>query len=585
MKTKLKQNSGFAIVSVVFLLFVLSLMGTAMYVYSVTSLRSVRFLSDRKKAEYLAQSGVEAASYAYQLAVSASGSNDGAKNLVSTRDASGNFLPIDSNTVYLIYDRSVTDNNHYKYVDATTAAGKTDDQIIGHYTVTITATTEKSVANILQEDSTSASGLTSYPVEITESQRTIEAVGKVGRAGGGGISAKKKAVLSEPVQALGKYYNDDGVVDGGITNQTKTITYTDESGTEKTKQVPIAKTSAFEVLGKYTTGSTLQIKISLFNNIPFIGRYIGIENSYPITLSSSTVPILMAYTTGNMLMGEPTAGQISFKQGQSNMVSFIGKKNLFVDTGIDVTPTKTNFNIMFLRGDTIVLNGDVEIYVYGFTRSSSSLLGRLFGQNLTNMYNAIAGNYCWSTVVIGTPNIETATEIDPVHSSPYYLAPTYTDATSGITLPSDAGYGKCGKIFFGGNVFINLQIPNVGTYRYKAFDAGDVYYYDDNLPQYVGGKEGYGIDLFKYFIDYSIATKRYSDNVLSRFAEVMGMYYSTTDKTPTTYVFGNDGTVLYSAMRKIERTATDGFTYPQDTYKSLVPPDPTDGSSLTWILG
>ena len=54
MKTKLKQNGGFAIVSVVFLLFVLSLMGTAMYMYSVTSLRSVRFLSDRKKAEYLA---------------------------------------------------------------------------------------------------------------------------------------------------------------------------------------------------------------------------------------------------------------------------------------------------------------------------------------------------------------------------------------------------------------------------------------------------------------------------------------------------------------------------------------------------
>lgn len=584
MKTKLRQNSGFAIISVVFLLLVLSLMGTAMYMYSVTSLRSVRFLSDRKKAEYLAQSGVEAASYAYQLAVSGGARNATASALVNTRDANGKPLDISSNVVYLVYDRSATENNHYKYVKSDAINSYSDDQIIGHYTVTITASTEKSVANILQEDSSSLSGVTAYPVEINESIREIEAVGKVGKEGQNGVSARKKAYLAEPVQALGTYYGDDGIIDGGITNKKKTINYTDESGTEKTKDVPIAKTAAFEVLGQYSTGSTLQIKISLFNNIPFIGKYIGIENSYPINLSSSTVPILMAYTTGNMIMGEPSAGTISFKKNQSNMVSFIGKKNLFVNTGIDVTPTKTNFNVMYLRGDTIVINGDIEIYVYGYMRSSSSLLSRLFGQGLTNMYNALAGNYCWSTVVIGTSNIETASEVDPVHTSVYTLAPTIE--STGVTYPTTGGYGRCGKVFFGGNVFVNLQIPNVGTYRYKVFDAGDVYYYDDNLAQYQGGKEGYGIDLFKYFVDYSIATKRYSDNVLSRFAEVMGMYYSTTDQTPTTYAIGDDGgNLTYCAMRKIERNASGSFIFPQDTYKSLVPPDPTDGTALTWVLG
>lgn len=582
MKTKLKQNGGFAIVSVVFLLFVLSLMGTAMYMYSVTSLRSVRFLSDRKKAEYLAQAGVESASYAYQLAVSASGSNAAANTLISSTNSEG--ASMQSNQVYLVFDRSEPDNNHYKYVKGSSIGSYTDDQIIGYYDVTVTSAVDISVANLLEEDTTSASGVTSYPVEIKESQRIIEAHGHVGRAGAGGVGATKKAYLSEPVQALGKFYNDDGIIDGGVTNQKKTIKY-DDNGTEKSVQVPIAKNDNFNVLGTYSTGTTLMIKISLFNNIPFIGKYIGIENSYPITLNQQTVPILMAYTTGNMIMNQPTAGTITFKPNQSNMVSFIGKQNIFINTNIDVTPSKTCFNVMYLRGDTIVLNGDVEIYVYGFTRSSSSLLGRLFGQNMTSMYQAIAGNYCWSTVVIGTPNPETSTVSDPVHQAIYTLAPTIS--SSGVTMPSQGGYGKCGKIFFGGNVFVNIQIPNVGNYRYKAFNAGDTYYFDDNLPQSVGTKEGYGIDLFKYFIDYSIATKRYSDNVLSRFTEVMAMYYSTTDKTPTTYVIGtDDGVITYNAMRKIERDPYSGaFTYSADTFKSLVPPDPTDGSSLTWVLG
>lgn len=572
MKNKLKQNGGFAIIYVIFFLFVLSLMGTAMYLYSVTSLRSVRFLSDRKKAEYLAQAGVESAAYAYQMAVSASGKDASANTLISVSQTEGST--IQSNVVYLIY------RNGYKYVKASEIGGYNDNEIIGYYTVTITSAVDLSVANLLEEDASAPSGLTSYPVEIKESQRVIEATGHVGKQGApGGVGATKKAYLSEPVQAFGKYYMDDGIIDGSVTTRKKTLTYADENGNEQTKQVPIATNSEFNVLGEYKTGSSLYIRISLFNNIPFIGKYIGIDNTYPINMRQQTIPILMAYTTGNMLMNEPQAGKVTFKQNQSNMVSFIGKKNLFVNTEIDVTPSKTCFNIMYLRGDNIVLNGDVEIYVYGYTRSTSSLLGRLFGQGMTDLYNGIAGNYCWSTVVIGTPNMATASEADPVTDAVYSLAPTIT--AEGVTYQSKGGYGRCGKIFFGGNVFVNIQIPNVGIYRYKAFNAGDTYFYDDNLPQYVGGKEGYGIDLFKYFVDYSIATKRYSDNVLSRFTEVMAMYYSSTNKTPTSYVIGNgDGAITYDAMRKIDRSK-----YSADTFASLVPPDPTDGSSLTWVLG
>ena len=74
----------------------------------------------------------------------------------------------------------------------------------------------------------------------------------------------------------------------------------------------------------------------------------------------------------------------------------------------------------------------------------------------------------------------------------------------------------------------------------------------------------------------------YSKNVLSRFAEIMGMYYSSNDdNVPMTYVIGNDaGVIQYNAMRKIDKSICN-----KDTYASLVPPNASDATSLTWVLG
>ena len=576
MKTKLKQNGGFAIVYVIFFLMVLSLMGTAMYLYSVTSMRSVRYLSDRKKAEYLAQAGVESAAYAYQLAVSSSGSDTVANQvaLVTSSDT------INSNTVYMVYDRTASANNHYKFVTNVSAYDARD--VIGYYTVKITNTESTSTLNKNFADNGG------YPVTVRESMKRIEATGYAYGNGtaAGKVSAKKAAELSEPVQALGRFYGNDGIIDGS-TNGTKNVTYVDADGnTQTVANVPKATNENFETMGSYSTGTKLKVNYSLFTHIPFIGRFIGISSSFeiPIAGTSQNASILLAYTTGNMIMNEPTIGEIKFKPNQNNFVSFVGKNNLFVNTSIDVTPSKTHFNVMYLRGNTIALNGDVDIYVYGYQRSSANLLTRLVGQNNLNMYNAIAGNYCMSTVVIGTSNLATASAVDNFGGvySPHYTSVT-TDTNGNVTNVArpNSGYGTCGKIFFGGNVFVNVDIPNVGVYRYKAFNAGDAYYYDDDLPQASEGEEGYGIDLFKYFVDNAIATKRYSDNVLSRLAEVMAMYYSTAQTSePTTYVIGDaNGQILYNAMRRISK---EDFN---DRYVALIPPDPTDSSSMTWVLG
>lgn len=612
MKTKLKQNSGFAIVYVIFFLFVLSLMGTAMYLYSVTSLRSVRFLSDRKKAEYLAQAGVESAAYAYQLAagsdnsdISALASSSGYKE-----DENGNKTSpdISSNTVYMIYVPSAAKDEHYKYVSEDNLPDDSKN-IIGYYTVTVTSSVTPSVLNKNYEEKEN-----SYPVEIKESRRTIEATGYVynSNTNGGKVSAKKKAFLDEPTQALNTYYDDSGIIDGSAKGNT-TVKWTDDSGNEKSETVPksAAKVTVdnktydapFVAMGTYEVGSTLTIKYSMFKNIPLIGKYIGFDREYSFDLTTNNgrpngeITMFMAYTTGNMIMNKPAdASQLTFKENQDNFVSFVGKNNLFVNTGINTKPSKSFFNVMYLRGNTIVINGNVEIYVYGYERKAANLwqsvmTGQGFtgtSQRLTDLKNALNGNYYWSTVVVGTADTETANVYDSATKYVYVSLPkdkstndyVSTDDDGNITssnFPSGS-YEKCGKIFFGGNVYVTIQIPNVGSYRYRAFNAGDAYYYDDDLPQTVGGERGYGIDLFKYFVDYSIATKRYSENVLSRLAEVMSMYYSREDGEPTTYVLSKDGVIIYNAMRKIDPNNS------YDQYKDLIPPNSADASSLTWVL-
>ena len=584
MKTKLKQNGGFAIVYVIFFLMVLSLMGTAMYLYSVTSLRSVRFLSDRKKAEYLAQAGVESAAYAYQMTFSSTDKDDPRTKLRANTTDDGHV--IESNEVYMLYK-----DGKYQFGDAETA-NTYKDRVIGKYKVSITTKAVSEAFELLQEVEGSignnGADFRAYESEIHETQREFEATGYVLDSSLSTVkaSATKKAYMAEPVQGKGKYYGEDGIINAGYGTGTTTVYYTDSSGARKPETVKELANTNFDLIGKYTTPATLTYRIQLFNNIPLIGKYIGVDMTIPINLNSETErtnPIVMGYTSGNMILDAPETGVVSLKSGQNNFVSFVGKNNLFINTDIDVTPSKKHFNVMFLRGNNIVINGDIEIYVYGYTRSTFSLF-----QNVTTLATALAGNYCWSTVVIGTSDQDTVDAEDPYVNSVYKRKVTSLNSGT-VSTSYTNGLGRCGKVFFGGNVFVNIQVPNVGIYRYRAFSAGDTYYYDDNLPQAEGGREGYGIDLLKYFFDYSMATRKYSENVLTRFGEVMGMYYSSigTNQTPTTYVLGadEDGTgtenIAYNSMRKIDRKEFAGY----DSLSSLVPPSQNDASALVWLEG
>ena len=62
-------------------------------------------------------------------------------------------------------------------------------------------------------------------------------------------------------------------------------------------------------------------------------------------------------------------------------------------------------------------------------------------------------------------------------------------------------------------------------------------------------------------------------------ADLIEIYYQTADgDTPTQYVVGDgNGGITKSLMRKI-----DVDNNAKDTYSSIIPPDPTDSSSLMW---
>lgn len=523
MKSRLKQNSGFALTVVIALLFVLSLMGTAMYAYTMTSLRSVRFLSDRKKAEYLAKAGAEASAYAYQLAVNNRGTDTDVNEFIV--ETSGENDTIETNKIFLIWNRDASPAA-YQYVTENQLGSYSDKEIVGYYQVEITNLTQTKKGKFIKTETNSdGSGVVAEEeVEMSDKQRRFTSHGYAVRDNdiNDVVSAVATARISEPIQALGTFYDNDGA-NAGIID-------------------PIANTE-FTSLGTVNLPANLSLKTKHFG-------------TFSINIGQRTTPAKMAYSSGNLILNAPETGTVTMKQNQDNIVSFVGINDLFVNTNIDVTPTKKNYNIMFLKGNNIVINGDTEIYVYGFYRNTALQIS----SNIGMISDAIRGKYRFSTVVLGTPNPETATVSDPISNSVYSL-------------------GRCGKVFFGGDVYVNIEMPNVGVYRYKAFSAGDVYYFDDNATQNSGSENEYGVDLLKYFLDYAIATNQYSQNVLNRFEDLIQIYYQTVDgEEPTQYVVGDgSGNITKNLMRKID-VDNNG----KDTYSSIIPPDPTDSASLMW---
>ena len=135
-KEQLNNNQGVALTMVLVLIFVMSVLGTAMYAYTMQSLKVLEFGTARQKAEYLARSGVEASVFMYQDAMLQYNSEEALRDFIDQATDDGNpdtDETITTNWVYLLQDGTT-------YVDGGNGdePAPISDKFIGYYRVTIT---------------------------------------------------------------------------------------------------------------------------------------------------------------------------------------------------------------------------------------------------------------------------------------------------------------------------------------------------------------------------------------------------------------------------------------------------------------
>lgn len=595
-RIKFNPKSGVALPLVMTLLFVLSLLGTAMYAYSMQSIHSVRYASKGKKAEYLAQAGVEAAAYAFQVAEN---NGSAAADFIAKSGEDGSI--IESNRIWMVFDKSgsgtANGKKDYIYIASETRPENEDYDVIGYYEVTIENIVTNNVVIVTNYNADGTpiddgSG-TLNRKNIPTNRKLFKAVGVVDD-----VKRSKAAYMDAATTTKGLYYGNNGIIDGK---------YTDGNGNGASTTPKSQATKKFVQSGSYKSNTQLSWKFRWLNQIvEFFGG--SFNQPDPVPLNNETVPFALCFSAGNLIIDPPVNDDgknidLTLASGQSNLVSFVAGGNVFLRSGLNVTSSDGYFNSVALRGKKIVTEGNIVMSAYVFNHNTNTGLFSGFSNNYSTLRALMNKKYRYSSVTIDAIDNEDYSDPDNLYTETPYV------------------FSRSGKVYFGGDVFVVMTIPNVGTYHYKAFSSGDVYYFDaavqksyaDNYKTVTGtqienpDRTG-GIDLFRYFLEYSIATKRYSNNVLNRFSDIIDFYYgnstvaadannnaiqvssngtavgayfmyktnNTGTSTDSVIGTGDPDDIYYNAMRKVDK---DKFG---DSVFSLIPPLPSDASELHW---
>ncbi len=546
MKKNLKQSGGFAVAGVVVLLTILSLLGTALFAYSVISLRSVRFATEDTKAEYLAQAGVEIGAYAYQNAVLEAGESDDGSYASFIADLSDPEISANSTEVHLVWDKT-----SHKYIfsnDASYLSNTSKYINVGYFTVKLTAS-ELEYYNAYSE----IDPATGYPKEKVKGvARVVTATGHSGKSD---KTYTATGYFPDTLSASGsKIYTADGII-----------------------QVPTSGK------GNYTTKGD-RVKIDIDREFTTrIMKWLTGQNSF--TLDSIYITPYGLASVGNLILDKPrNSSTIRFydpenpnptldtgcKIERSNAIAFAAGSSIFVNANIDTTPQKGGLNSLSLSGQNIVINGSVELYVYCLPDTSNQTLIRSILNTATRGYGI--GKFTVSVPIIFD---EDSKEKVP--------KPAYVDKLRNSFLEG-ASFNSAGKIFFGGNVTITVEIANEGKHRYRAFNAGDVYYFDSNAKVMTRDTTGhntdvYGIDLMQYFLERAVNEGQYGDKTLKRFRTVLDFYFSDPDvnngKHINRYTGLKNGSIDVDVLYPIPKGQVR-------RYKELVPPTPFSSSTINW---
>lgn len=531
MKQQLKDNRGMALTMVLVLLTVMTVLGTSVYAYSMQAIKTLRFGTNRQKAEYLARSGIEASVFMYQDAMLKYDKNADVKTFVDAATDDGDASSdetITTNWVYLLQDgKTFVDGGNG--VTPTPPEGK---DYIGYYRVTVTNDTR------------------AYQMPAGEG-RYVEATEYIKRftctAYCGSSAATKKAYIVPLVDITGKgWVSSDGIIKmGDVCRADMQANGIPDPYNPDPKKLPYVMNDDTSLI----VANTISIDCGL------IDRLVSeLSTLFPGYIKGGRIknqPLYLASVSGNMVISEPAnSDTIRYaKDGYDHSDGFISLANLFVESNIDVEPERTHYNALYLRGNEIVVDGEINMYVYDpGTNNANSLFAAV-----TGIIQKIARNYRFSTVVIGTPSSLATTVADPMPKSV-------------------GGLGSCGKVYFGGDVYVNLISRN-STRKYKVFSAGDIYYFNGAFE--VNGS-AMGIDLLKFFLDTAIEEGNYSNTVLRQFERTRQFYYPDATEQDT-YSKEKHGTTPPS-MRKVDLEKNGAY----DTIVDTVLPSSGDASYIIW---
>lgn len=546
MKSRLNNNNGMALTMVMVILVVLTFMGTAMYAFSMQSLDVVRWGTSRKKAEYISRAGIEAAAFAYQ------------DTELSTSDTT---------TTNYNYSVRFIEASKRKYVVA-----KNGNDIVIQYTDD-TGSTRIYNENEIDERTQIVTNwiyMCAYDSNIDTTDKVKQKVVYVD--GGSGeepsppareyvgcfkvtISDKPQLVHTNTTCTLA-----DGCEDSShwrVENYKQFVSIGKSGDKSSVRTASVVSTNYANTWLDDTGHIDLETAMADDNSISRVGT---LKMSYPawfgVVQKESSLDMYSGISMGNLSVNNSSENDMKFKEYGSNSAAFVGMNNLFIGSGIDVTPTRPgysglspnapNINMLYLSGNNIVVDGNINMYAYYFSNNW-----------WTNIWSTLSGNIRLGTVIINAPSSVETTVDDPLPKS-------------------KGGLGQCGKIFFNGDVYVTIGTRNSGSKRYKIFSAGDVCYFDARFQSTnnTSGNVVYGIDLLKYFLDTSIENNRYTASVRGQFKKIIEYYYSST--------FTNTYTTRHTATTTPSLRVIDVKKGGADKITDLIPPTKSDASYIIW---
>lgn len=524
-KSSLKNKDGAALPLVLVMMFVLTMFGTVLYMLAWNSFVTVRYMNDQKKAYYFSRAGVEFAAYAYQVAGAQAGdTGSDASNIISFSDTEGAIVK--TNTVYIIPSE---DSGTGKWTGISFSAVPTSTAI-GEFSVEIGN-------GIDYVDITDADGVTTKTPNKVKSFRSCA-----------------KSYTSEPeVDGNGNMINA-GTIESVVqytsaylstTETAEPLSFYDANGILSTDSYTAADVQADRVTSAEKKSKFLKVTNTVdingtnvqpsSNRRFFIFRFIEILRKSIIKSiferfygSSVTVDLYIKTADGNLILSKPeNSNMIKTRDNAHNYYIFATPEDLFLQNcGLNVVPTKGNYNSVGLYGDEIVIDGDIIMGVY-YVKTDG------FGSKLNSIIQTIGNRYRVGTVMLGEGSNYLTTRADPVPLDKGGLK------FGGVMVPAN-------KIYFNGNVYVKIFNQGGATETYRVFNAGDMaYFYGGyNESGTVDGNEvtAKGVDLLKYFLDAVIDGKdgfNYGSALVEKAKAINELYYMGT-VSPEAYKANSD---------------------------------------------